>query len=514
MNAKLARRFQRAAEKEAERRARTGQTELLARVTAETLAKDHLRQLAMIRDPAPYMVVLCSRRAGKTYGLAALALLTALATPRRNILYVGLSKPHARKFLWNEVWCPLLDGLKIQHKRLEDEMTTTFPNGSVMYVSGTDDIRHIDSFLGNRLDLAIVDESQSQTDSILVPLTTRILPNALLDDMDRPGKLVMAGTIPEVNAGRFMEVWNEGAWSRHNWSRFENPHLRNQPAALAAYLTANPGLTQDSPEVQREWFGKFAFDLNATAYRYSPLLNGYDAMPPAWLESARAELEAAGVPIASMLAAVPLEGIEYFSAALDPGSVDRAALEVCGWGRRSPKVQQVFEWATPRKANVSWGQMGMVCGIVQRHLRPGWWRYDAGSSKNELDVFQRDHGIPVIKAAEKSDMPGQVRRNNGLLTEGRLLVMNGSALAEDYTKARWDPDARAKGLWRWASAWHPDPSEAMRYTLGPYFDAYEAPDKRTEAERELAAIAAEDMAEVMGDGEGRPDALSVAVGWH
>ncbi|HEY6875562.1 MAG TPA: hypothetical protein VI384_04310 [Candidatus Dormibacteraeota bacterium] len=511
VSAKLAKKLRAAAEREAQRRARAEVSTILERISAESLSAGHARQLAMIRDAALYMIVLCSRRAGKTYGLACLALLTALAGPRRNVLYIGLSKPHARKFLWNEVWCPLLDGLKVPHKRLEDEMTTTFPNGSVMYVSGTDDVRHIESFLGNRLDLAIVDESQSQSDAVLVPLTTRILPNALLDNMDRPGKLVMAGTIPEVNAGRFMEVWNEGKWSKHNWSRFENPHLRNQPAALAAYLLANPGLTEASPEVQREWFGRFAFDLNATAYRFSPALNGYDAQPAAWLDAARAELESVGVPIASMLAAVPMAGIEYFSAALDPGSVDRAALEVSGWGRGSQKVQHVFEWATPRKANVSWGQMGLVCGIVQRRFRPGWWFYDAGSSKNELDVFRRDHNIPVIKAAEKSDLPGQVRRNNGLLTEGKLLVMNGSALAEDYTKARWDPDARAKGLWRWASAWHPDPSEAMRYTLGPYFDAFEKPDPRSREEREHDAFMADDD---LSPPERAPGAMEEAIGWR
>lgn len=506
------RRFRAAAEREGKRRDQAEVATLMARVTAEALAQQHLLQLAMIRDPALYMIVLCSRRAGKTYGLAVLALLTALATPRRNILYVGLSKPHARKFLWNEVWCPLLDAWKIPHKRLEDEMTTTFPNGSVMYVSGTDDVRHIESFLGNRLDLAIVDESQSQSDSVLVPLTTRILPNALLDDMERPGKLVMAGTIPEVNAGRFMEVWNDGAWSKHNWSRFENPHLKNQQAALAAFLAANPGLAAESPEVQREWFGRFVFDMNATAYRYSPAVNSYDATPAAWLAGARAELEALHVPIASLMAAVPMHGIDTFSAALDPGSVDRVALEVSGWGRRSPKVQHVFEWSTPRKANTSWGQMGQVCGVVQRWLAPTWWHYDAGSSKNELDVFERDHGIAVIKAAEKSDLPGQVRRNNGLLTEGKLLVMKGSALAEDYTKARWDPDARGKGLWRWASTWHPDPSEAMRYTLGPYWDTFEAPDQRTPAERELAAA---DMdPDLLNDGELPPDPMSQALGWR
>ncbi|HUG51313.1 MAG TPA: hypothetical protein VLZ78_09995, partial [Terrimesophilobacter sp.] len=239
-------------------------------ISDETLANGHAIQLALLRDRSLYIVVLCSRRAGKTYGLACLALLVALRRPRQNLLYVGLSKPHARKFLWNEVWCPLLNRLdpaQAWHKRLEDEMTTTFANGSVMYVSGTDDVRHIESFLGNRLNLAIVDEAQSQRDGVLVPLTTRILPNALLDDMTNPGQLIMAGTIPEVNAGCFMDAWNGGRYAKHNWNRFQNPHLKGQTQALAEYLRANPGLKMDSPLVRREWFGAFEFDSSATAYR-------------------------------------------------------------------------------------------------------------------------------------------------------------------------------------------------------------------------------------------------------
>jgi hypothetical protein len=448
--------------------------EIFQLVTPETLCCHdgirHEAQLRVVLDSAPYIILLCSRRAGKTAGLGRKTLLKAISRPRQNILYVGLSKPHARKFFWNEVWKPLLEAFDVPHKRLEDEMTTTFPNGSIVYVSGTDDIRHIESFLGNRLNMAIVDEAQSSPSSVLVPLTTRILPNALLDDMDNPGQLIMAGTVPDVNAGRFMDVWNEDKWSRHNWNRFENPYLKNQEGALQVFLDGNPGLSRESPEVQREWYGRFVFDSSATAYTYDRALNGYQAEAPDWLAEATAL-----IPSGKIYAAKPFKGVDLFSCALDPGSIDRASIQVNGWGKGSKYVQHVFDWTSSRGAKLSWDQMGKVLAIVAKRFPVVWWAYDAGSSKNELDIFTRLYGVPVVKAANKSDLIGQVRLANALLVSGKYKVMIGSSLEEDYQKARWDPDAREKGQWRWASAWHPDPSEASRYSLAPFFDAYVEP---------------------------------------
>jgi hypothetical protein len=487
--------------------------EIFGLITPDTLCCHdgirHESQLRVVLDGAPYVILLCSRRAGKTAGLGRKTLLKAISRPRQNILYVGLSKPHARKFFWNEVWKPLLETFNVPHKRLEDEMTTTFPNGSIVYVSGTDDIRHIESFLGNRLNMAIVDEAQSSPSSVLVPLTTRILPNALLDDMDNPGQLIMAGTVPDVNAGRFMDVWNEGKWSRHNWSRFENPYLKNQEGALATFLSGNPGLTRESPEVQREWFGRFVFDSSATAYTYDRDLNGYRPTLPDWL--AETQLE---IPQGSRLfAAKPLPGIEYFSCALDPGSIDRASVQVNGWGRTTPTVQHVFDWTSSRGAQLSWDAMGRILGLVVKRFNVGWWSYDAGSSKNELDTFGRLYGVPAVKAANKADLIGQVRLANSLLVSGKYKVMIGSALEEDYQKARWDADARAKGQWRWASAWHPDPSEASRYSLAPYFDAYvkPAPPITNELEKHRAEVR-EMLREAKALDE-RAESMDRDIGW-
>ena len=215
------------------------------------------------------------------------------------------------------------------------------------------------------------------------------------------------------------------------------------------------------------------------------------------------------------MASEPWLGIDIFSVGIDPASeVDRMAVVVNGWGQGNPNVQQVFEWVSDRGARHTWNQLGEVLGFIAARWNCSFWHYDAGSSKNELDTFQRLYGVPVIKAAEKSDLVGQVRMVSGLLTSGKYKVMRGSKLQEDYEKSRWDQDALARGQYRWASAWHPDPADASRYSLRPYFDAYQKPDTRTvqEVRRDQEKERIERILEASRNGYDPQDQLGRVLG--
>jgi hypothetical protein len=317
-------------------------------------------------------------------------------------------------------------------------------------------------------------------------------------------------------------------WSHHEWGRAANVHTPDAMADLQRYLKAQ-SIDINDPQIQRDWFMKRVWDLAATAYRYDRTKNGYVATEPEWLDE---ELEALALhPMLAdvralylrtqqpldggarfgLMAAVPHDGIDSFSCAIDPGSRDRFSVEVTGWGEETQEVQHVFEWSSPRSAQLAWSHIGPVLGLVRRRFDPDHWRYDAGSSLNELDVFKRDYDVPAIAAAKKADLHGQVSRGKDLLVQGRATVMEGSALEEDLQRARWDPEARAKQQWRWAAAWHPDPSESWRYSLDPYFDLYVPPpadDERARLERlerqrahekRVHAAAQSDTAEDEGD---------------
>lgn len=466
--------------------------------TAETLcgapSKLHVKQLAAVVDTARFIILLCSRRAGKTRAIAIRFLLRSLRTPGSNCIYIALTKPQARNVaMWEPIWKPMLKRLGIACKHDETEMITTFPNGSTVRFTGASDVRVIETELGSAIDEVVIDECQSSPASVLLPLVKRILPPAL---GDRRGTLILAGTIPEVDGGLFMDVWKNSNWSKHNWSQMENPHMPDPMGELREFLAANPGLSMDSPIIQRERFGRFVYDKNATAYMYDQGLNGYTPEFYPWGDTTMSngiqlpanDGESTGrifIPSGSMLAAKPLPWVEWIAFAIDPAAdSDRVSIQGIGWGKGSHKVQHLFDWTSDPAMKHTTSEMYAVAGLANRNyggahgrgLYP--WKHDAGSARNTIDNLQRDFGIPIVLAARKGSLKDGVDRVNTLLREGRLMLMIGSSWEEDAQKARRDPDAWARGKFQWASTWHPDASEAGRYALEHYFDGYEAPPAR------------------------------------
>lgn len=493
--------LRRAAIRELSRRERAKRIAAAVVFTLEAIARgvngmEHVKQLRFMVSLVRRLLLKCSRRAGKTFGIGGRLAHRSVAKPGGNRAYIALTKDQAREIIWEPIWKPLCAkwGLCDNRAHNETRMVTTFPNGSRVRFTGSDDLRHIATELGAALDEVWIDESQDQSDAVLRALVTKILPPAL----GAEGVLGMAGVFPEVQAGYFHEMFESGKWENHNFSMFDNPHYANPQQVVDDFLRDNPGYTLESPLVQRDYYGKSVYDDSATAYGYGYERNRYEPTVPAWLTAVEAVLSDWNQPGAGVVsAASPLPGIDIFSAAIDPGTRDRVSLQVHGWGTGSPVVQHVFDWTSARNAKLRWSQIADVGKIVQEQFGPTYWHYDAGSSKNELDVFHRTHGIPVIKAANKSDMPGQVRQVRDLLGTGKYKVMAHSSLEEDYTKARFDPDARARGQYKWASQWHPDAGDAGRYSLGPYWDVYERPDTRTPAEKLHDELRAEFVADLV-----------------
>lgn len=446
----------------------------------------HVPQLGYMESLALRILKRCSRRAGKTFGIGGRKAKRSMAKPNGNRAYIALTKDQAREIMWEPIWKPLCErwALPIQHN--ETRMVTTFANGSRVRFTGSDDLRHIATELGAALDEVTIDECQDQSDSVLRALVSKILPPAL----GANGVLTMSGVFPEVQAGYFWEMAESGLWEMHNFSMFDNPHYPDPQQVVDNYLRDNPGVTVDSPLVQRDYYGRSVYDASATAYGYDPKRNRYEPTEPDWLTEI-------ACPSGVVAAAVPFPGIELFSAGIDPGTRDRVSLQVHGWGRGCPEIQHVFDWTSAKNAKLTWTQIADVAKVVQDRYGPVYWHYDAGSSQNELDVFTRTHGIPVIQAAKKADMPGQVRLVRDLLASGRYKVMAHSALEEDFQKSRFDPEARARGQYKWTSQHHPDAGDAARYSLGPFFNLYTPPDTRSPEEIRRAQLVAEFHAELV-----------------
>jgi hypothetical protein len=466
--------------------------------TAQSLTAGHAKQLRAVLDTSRFIILLCSRRAGKTAAII-FRLLLRCTRVRSNCVYIALTKDQARSIIWEPAlgigWKRLLQGIygdASLHWHNEVRMTTTFPNGSVVHFTGCSDVRKLETELGAGVDEAIIDESQSSPASVLGPLVYRVLQNSL---MDRRGTLVLSGTVPDVDGGVFMDIWKESNWSKHNWSQMDNPHMPHARSELDEFLSMNPGLTINSPIIQRERFGNFVWDKDATAYMYDHELNGYAPTLLPWADETMgsgivlpmtedAPEGRVFVPSGLMMAAAPLPWVEWISFAIDPASdSDRISIQGLGWGRESKRIQHLFDWTSDPGKRHSTSEMFAVAGLARRKYGGGTGRrilpfkYDASSAKMVVDNLMRDFGIPVVLPASKGGLKDGVDRVNTALTDGRLMLMRGSCWVEDCQKARRDPTAWARGKFAWASTWHPDASEAGRYALEHYFDAYKEPPK-------------------------------------
>jgi len=266
------------------------------------------------------------------------------------------------------------------------------------------------------------------------------------------GTLILSGTIPDVEAGLFYEIWANKqkfqTWSRHNWNRFANPHIESQKALIKHLVES--GHSIDDPIIRRDWFGEFVFASELTAYRYDRNKAGYNGQYPG--------------------------SLELFSVGIDPGTRDRTAIVVWGWGRQDQNLYHVHEWVTPTNSHTLLSDIAKELRVVNERFRNVPWFYmDMGSSTMAIDTFTRDYGLPIIQAAKKTDRTMQVKRLADLLAVGRAKVRIGSALEEDLQRAQWDKDARANGKYEWSSVWHPDVADAARYGAQGYFDSYQAP---------------------------------------
>lgn len=441
-------------------------------------AGGHGPQLAFVTDPSPYQHVMCARQSGKTWGDDFILGRNADENPRSVGLFLGLKGTGVKVSNWVPIW---KQGLCERHGIPDDwhnetTMITTWPNGSRVMFGGTDDLSNVKKFLGNSLrnhGIVIIDEAQDQPPGVL-----KYILNTLLVPMLGPTtKIIQSGVLPDVPAGPFYERAHPQAldgeqckckgWRHHEWGRAANVHTPEAMAKLRDHMREH-NLTIDDPQIQRDWYMRRVWDLSATAYRYSRERNGYKAEVPAWLETVDWEH---GIAFAAM----PHEGIDQFTIGIDPGGSDRTSIVVWGWGEHTHEIQHVAEWATPRDTPVPLSEIASTLSVFVDKYPTDDIYWDPGSGSLEIDTFGTDYGIPLVRAANKSDFPGQVRRVNDLLTKGWLRVMIGSALEEDYQRARFDQEARAKGTWRWSSQWHPDPSEAARYGLQGYWASYTEP---------------------------------------
>ena len=217
---------------------------------------------------AKKIAVMCSRRAGKTEGNSDIIVRTA-AIPNSPILYINLTFENAIRQMFDRVIA--------EAERVELTITKSsksagyiyFANGSSVLFKGNKDRSEADKMQGDKYRLVIIDEAQSQVN--MNYLVDTIIRPMLADYTD--SQLILTGTPPRRKSTYFEAAFNNPEWTTYSWDMFKNPYIAD-PQLMIQDICNEKGLTIDSPLIQREFFGKIAYDTEAQVFKGYKVYNG------------------------------------------------------------------------------------------------------------------------------------------------------------------------------------------------------------------------------------------------
>ena len=211
---------------------------------------------------------MCSRRAGKTEE-ATDEMLKVAAIPNSPVLYINLTFDNAIKQTYDKVLAEAerVD-LKIT-KKSKSEGYIEFENGSSILFKGNKDKGEADKMQGFHYRLVIIDEAQSQCN--MVYLIDTIITPMLTDFSD--SVLYLIGTPPRRKYTYFENAFNNKTWKHFHWTMADNPFIPDVDAEIKR-ICEEKGLTVESPLIQREYFGKIAYDTEAQIFKGFQVYSG------------------------------------------------------------------------------------------------------------------------------------------------------------------------------------------------------------------------------------------------
>lgn len=220
-------------------------------------------QRDLIMDDTQYrkQIVICGRRAGKTYSNARRLAWTCIK-PNSPCLYMNLNFTNAISQMWDEVQkCIEEVGLKVKSQSKADG-TVVFTNGSSITFRGNNNKGEADKARGYKYRLVIIDEIGHQVN--MTYLMDEVLRPCMADFDD--SVLVCTGTPPRVPHTWAEKAWNDKTFKQYHWNMFQNPNMPN-PDAFIDDECASKGVTRESSFIQREYYGIIGcYDIEAQVF--------------------------------------------------------------------------------------------------------------------------------------------------------------------------------------------------------------------------------------------------------
>lgn len=226
------------------------------------------QQRDFIEDPARLKALFCTRRAAKSFTGGLYLIHTALSYPGSNSLFIGLTRQSAHGIIWKDILRILNQENGLDIKFNETLLTATFPNGSVIWVTGADtDEQEMNKLLGKKYKLVIIDEASMFTVNVH-QLVYGVLKPATADQR---GTICLLGTASNITRGLFYDitVGHEAGWSKHTWTAYDNPHVCEQWKDEIKEIEEKRPLFLETPLFKQWYLNQWVVDADALVYKYS-----------------------------------------------------------------------------------------------------------------------------------------------------------------------------------------------------------------------------------------------------
>ena len=398
-----------------------------------------------ILDESRYIAAQCSRRAGKTNGLAYRFDRTMLKYPKSQCVYLGLTRDSAKGAMW-PAFQELNDRYKLGYTFIESKLTVVHPNGAKLMILGADMSNFIKRLKGRKFPGIAIDESQD-FGSHLESLIDDVLTPSISDYTD--GWLAITGTPGPVPQGYFFEVTQENkhGFSQHKWTIYENPNMPN-PQAFVEDLKTRKEWDNTNPTLRREWLNQWVLDTNALWVRYNENLNHYEHLPK--------------------------EHKWQYVLGVDIGFKDADAIAVVAWAETSPVTYLVEELIT-RKQGIS--DLVVQIDALQKKYDAYKIVMDEGGLGKKIGEEIRKRFNCSLMPAEKTQKQDNVEFLNDDLRLRKFMAKKDSRFAQDSYMVQIDWDKSTPKRIMLKNTFHSDIIDAVLYAYRESYSFTHQPEK-------------------------------------
>jgi len=396
------------------------------------------KQLAFVKDPYPFKLALCSRRSGKTVACAADLIFTAVNNPGSVCVYITLNRAQAKKIIWPEIK-KINRTYNLKGQENISELSITFPNHSMIYLSGAKDMNEIEKFRGLAIKLCYIDEAQSFR-SHIQELINDVLSPAL---MDHAGTLCLTGTPGPVPTGFFYDCTkDESNWSKHKWTFWDNPFITitsksTHQEMLERELTIR-GVPATNPSIQREWFGRWVLDADSLILHYEKEKNDYSNLP-----------------------VIAPDKFNYIMG-IDLGFIDADAIAVVAWSEKERTTYLVEEIVISKQGITEIAEQ--IKQLDEKYHVSKMVIDEGGLGKKIAEEIRRRHHLPLIQAEKTRKMENYAFLNDALRT-GAFKAKANSIFAHDSYLVEIDREKSKPDKIVISNRFHSDIIDAVLYAF-------------------------------------------------